>query len=66
MPKGHGGGRDWVPVGSSPSEPKVDPQRTTTGGNAGDTGTGGPTWQLHLPPRHRQVLQRFFGNQEKR
>ena len=60
LPPGHALPGEWVPVGSSRIEPVVDPRRSVAAGGAGASGAGGATWQLHLAPRHRAVLQKFF------
>jgi hypothetical protein len=61
LPPGQAPARDWVPVGSRPATPTVDPQRPGAAGNTGEAGVGGASWQLRVPPRHRAVLQRYFG-----
>jgi len=66
LPPGQAAPTDWVPIGTRPAEPKVDPVRATGNGSAGDQGVGAAAWQLHVAPRHRSVLQRYFAEQEKK
>jgi hypothetical protein len=60
LPPGRALPGDWVPLGSSKSEPQVQPQPNVGPGSAGERGAGGATWQLDLAPRHREVVRRFF------
>jgi hypothetical protein len=62
LPPGRALPGDWVPLGSSKSEPQVQPERNGTAGASGAAGTAGASWQLDLAPRHRAVLRRFFGD----
>lgn len=66
LPPGHALPGEWVPVGSTRIDPVVDPVRPAATGGAAATGAGGATWQLHLAPRHRAVLQRFFGTTDSK
>lgn len=61
LPPGRALPGDWVPLGSSKSEPQVAPEANTAPGGAGEQGAGGASWQLDLAPRHREVVRRFFG-----
>jgi len=38
----------------------VNPERASGPGGSGAVGAGGASWHLHLAPRHRAVLQKFF------
>lgn len=62
LPPGRALPGDWVPLGSSKSEPQVQPERNRSAGATGAAGTAGASWQLDLAPRHRAVLRRFFGD----
>jgi hypothetical protein len=62
LPKGAAVPSEWVRVGSTRIEPEVRPEANTAAGGAGAAGAGGPAWRLDLAPRHRTVLQRFFGD----
>lgn len=62
LPPGRALPGDWVPLGSSKSEPQVQPERNRGAGATGAAGTAGASWQLDLAPRHRAVLRRFFGD----
>lgn len=61
LPPGRALPGDWVPLGSSKSEPQVQPATNGAPGAAGARGAGGASWQLDLAPRHREVVRRFFG-----
>jgi len=61
LPPGLAVPSEWVPIGSRPAEPEVNPQQNAAAGGAAAVGTGGASWQLQLAPRHRSVVQRFFG-----
>ncbi len=61
LPPGQPVPTEWVPVGSRRIEPQVDPVRNESAGAAGAAGRGGASWQLQLAPRHRAVVQRYFG-----
>lgn len=50
----------WVPVGESLQQPRVDPQANTAPGGAATNGQVGASWQLELAPHHREVVRRFF------
>jgi hypothetical protein len=51
----------WVPLGERQVAPDVQPNRSAAAGSAAATGRGGASWQLQLAPRHRAVVQRYFG-----
>lgn len=54
---------DWVPVGSTARPAETAAVANTAAGGDAAQGAGGATWQLHLAPRHRQVVRRFFGTE---
>lgn len=61
LPPGVAVPSEWVPIGARPAEPDVNPRLNPAAGGNAAAGTGGASWQLQLAPRHRSVVQRFFG-----
>jgi hypothetical protein len=50
-----------VPVGHRRVDPSTEPHGAEGAGAAGDGGRLGASWQLSVLPRHRAVLQKYFG-----
>jgi hypothetical protein len=61
LPPGQPVPTEWVPLASRRLAPEVAPVANPAAGGGAATGAGGATWQLELAPRHRAVVQRYFG-----
>jgi hypothetical protein len=65
LPPGQQPPSEWVPVGSRRIEPNAEPpdeaHRVDGKGSDADGGRLGASWQLRALPRHRAVLQKYFG-----
>lgn len=57
--------REWRPVDVQKAAPEVGaPHGVEPGAATAAGGSGAATWQLRLMPRHRAVVQRFFGGDD--